>query len=53
MGFGVPFVAREVRKLSWPDPKAGCMPGRPPSVPTLSMLDLDRVVSEMRWVNFE
>jgi len=42
---GLPFVAREARKLSWPDPKAGWMPGRPPSVPTLSMLYLDVVES--------
>lgn len=41
----VPFVASEARKLSWPEPNAGWIPGRPPSVPTLSMLYLCRIIT--------
>ena len=36
-----PFVARDARKLSWPEANAGWMLGKPPSVPMLLMLYLE------------
>lgn len=48
---GSPLVASEARNESWPEAKAGWMFGRPPSVPTLSMLYLRR--EKHQWMTME
>ena len=41
-GQDIPCVASEARKSSWPDANAGWMFGKPPSVPALLVLYLER-----------
>ena len=39
-GCAIPLLSKEARNPSWPEPKAGWIPGRPPSEPRLLTLYL-------------